>query len=84
MKDPAGRADDANDLVTAMAEVFDGYDVLQQKSEADTARIKELEEANQRLFLSVTGTAEEEEEPEEEKTGIEAIEDFWEELEKED
>lgn len=45
-------------------------------------RIKDLQETNLKLYLSQGGSVEEE--PKEETSGVDAIEEFWEELEKED
>ena len=86
IKDPAGQADKATELVADMAVMFEGVESLSKKSEADDERIKELENTNQRLFLSITdsGDSSSEEEDDEEITGVEAIDKFWNELEKED
>lgn len=40
---------------------------MSEKSDADDKRIRELQDTNQRLFLSVTGQPKEEEEEEEKK-----------------
>lgn len=46
-------------------------------------RIKDLQETNLKLYLSQGGSVEDDE-PETEKSGVDAISEFWEKLEKED
>ena len=83
MKDPAGKADVATELLADVATVFEGFDALTKQAETNTARIKELETTNQRLFLSITGKPAEGEggdDDAEELTGADAINKFWSDL----
>ena len=61
--------------LTALEELTSTVDELE-------ARIKDLQETNLKLYLSQAGEVEDEVE-EEEKSGVDAIEEFWEKLEEE-
>lgn len=43
---------------------------MSEKSDTDDKRIRELQDTNQKLFLSVTGSPKEEEEEEEKEPGV--------------
>ena len=89
IKDPAGQADKATELLADMSTVFEGIDALTDKNNASEARIRELENTNQRLFLSITSTGNDDDtdggdDDGEELTGVDAINNFWTNLEKGD
>lgn len=88
IKDPAGQADKATELLADMSTVFEGIDALTDKNNANEARIRELENTNQRLFLSITGSSDDDtdggDNDGEELTGADAINNFWNNLEKGD
>lgn len=79
ISDPDKAAENAVGLLSDLESDYTSMDSMAEKSEADEARIRELQDTNQKLFLSVTGTPPEEEEEEEKEPGID-----WDNLFKED
>lgn len=80
ISDPDKAAENAVGLLSDLEADYTSMSSMAEKSKADEARIRELQDTNQKLFLSVTGSpAEAEDEPEEKEPGID-----WDNLFKED
>ena len=73
----------AGELLEILKTDLTALEQLTARVEEQENRIKDLQETNLKLYLSQGGSVEDEE-PEEEKSGIDAISEFWEELGKED
>lgn len=67
VSDPDKAAENAVSLLSDLESDYTNMESMAEKSKADDSRIRELQDTNQKLFLSVTGSPKEEEEEEEEK-----------------
>lgn len=70
VKEPEKAAEAAAAFMSTIDEDGASFDALKAKVAEQDEKIKSLQDANIRLFLSVTGQAEQEQEEEEPKTGI--------------
>lgn len=85
IQDPT-KLDVATGLLNEVDNLFDAIALNEDNAAKATARIKELEERNQKLYLSVTGSAPDNDDDEDDNdlTGIDAMNAFWAKLDKEE
>lgn len=79
ISEPDKAAENAVGLLDDLKNDYTTMDSMAEKSKADDTRIRELQDTNQKLFLSVTGQPAEKDEPEEKEPGID-----WDNIFKED
>lgn len=70
ISEPDKAAENAVGLLKDLEADYTNMDSMTEKSKADEARIRELQDTNQKLFLSVTGKPKDEEEPKEPEPGV--------------
>ena len=86
ISDVAGHADDAVLLLDEVTNDYSAASALADELETAKARISELETVNQKLYLAAAddGEVEEVTDDAEELTGVDAIAEFWDEVDREE
>lgn len=77
----------AAEVATLLEDIRTDYEereTARRSLEEAEKRIRDLQDTNQRLFLSITKEADEEEDEKEPLTGEEAVTEFWKKLEEEE
>lgn len=70
ISNPDTAAEKAVSFLDDLKTDYSSFNSMTEKSEQDEKRIRDLQDTNQKLFLSVTGQPKEEEEEKEETQGI--------------